>query len=286
MVDRRRRLWAVSAATKLLAVLLVFGPPLVYAGVAEPYLSPPPLVFGPVDVLLVMVGGALLLRLAWPPRHLRSRYWAATAAEAGLSVEDAGLFAAPTAVGTVRGRRVRARIGSNAALKTGTSLNVGVRFTAVEADLPEPAAEGVVLGPTDQDVLMTPYDVAAFADAEAEALVATGTADGLADAVVGDRVRGALAEVDSLNQVYAGDAQAVGDAMPEDDRIPWGTYPGVTTQVDAAHDETMAGGDWLGGADWVSHVSRGTVLDGEALRAQLVAVVAVADAFEDAASRR
>jgi hypothetical protein len=285
MVDRSRRLRVASAATKLAAVLLVFGPGLVYAGAAEPYLSSPPPVFGPVDPLVIMVGGALGLRLAWPPRFLRSRYWRATAAEADLSVEEGGVVSAPTAVGTVRGRRVRARIGSNPALRTGTALDTAVRYTAVEAELREPTGEGVVIGPRDQDTLMTPYDVAAFADAETDELVAAGTTDALAEAVVADRVREALNGVESLNQVYAGDAKAVGDSMPDDERTPWGTNSGVTTQVDVAHEET-AGGDWLGGPGWVSHVSRGTVLDGETLRAEIEAVVAVAEALEDATARR
>jgi hypothetical protein len=285
MGERSRRLRVASAATKLAAVLLVFGPGLVYAGVAEPYLSPPPFVFGPVDALVVTVGGVLALRLASPVRILRARYWRATAAEADLSVEAGGLASPPTVVGTVRGRRVRARIGSNPALRSGAASNTAVRYTAVEAELREPAAEGVIIGPTDQDAPLTPYDVVAFADAEADDLVAAGTTDGLAGAVLDGRVRAALEEVASLDQVYAGDAKAVGDSMPDDERTPWGTYSGVTAQVDAAHDEA-AGGDWLGGPRWVSHVSRGTVLDGETLRAEIEAVVAVAEALEDATARR
>lgn len=279
MSDRARYVTLVYVLTRVLFVLIIFGPGLVYTGVAEPYISPPPFIFGEIDVLGIVFGGVLLVVVAKPTARLRARYWRATATEAGLTPADDESASTHEYTGTVDGRRVRATIGADPALSTESRKT---RYTLVEAALGETHTVGVVLGPADQEAYMTPYDVAAFADVERDGVVAASNRDGLAAAVCTSAVVDGLVAVDGLNQVYAGDAKAVGDTFPADERTPFGTNPGVTRQIEAAHDDEMDGTDWLGGRDWVSHVTRGTVLDADELRRQIEAVVLVARAFEEA----
>lgn len=278
MVGRRHSLVLVRVVEVATAVLLIGGSGLVYAGVAEPYISPPALVFGEVDVLALMIVGASLL-VVRPSKVVRRRYWQATATEAGLTSETATGAETTEYTGTVGGRTVRARTGSTTALAPPNSKD-GRAYTLVEAELTRETADGVILGPSEQDVAVTPYNVAAHPDCETAGLVGVSNSDGLARSVLTDRVQETLLDVDDLHQIYAGNAGVAGNSLPDDDRMVVGTPPGITRAVDAAHDDDMQGGDWLGGQRWVTHVTDGVTLDPEELRKQAEAVAAVADAFE------
>jgi hypothetical protein len=269
-------------ATRVLAVALAFGPGLVYAGVADPYVSPPPEVFGAVDALVVTVVGFALLLAVRPARRLRRRYWRASATDVGLDATGGAFLGATTFEGTVRGRNVRASIGQNGAFESGDHGRTATNYVVVEAALDRTPDAGVVLGPSEQHDAFAAYDVATTPDAAADGLVAVADRDGLADTVLTSAVDDRLHAVNDPSQVYAGDATAAADALPDDDRRPYETSPGVTTQVDAAHDDALVGGDWLGGPRWVSHVDRTILVDADALQARLDAVVAVADALDDA----
>lgn len=279
MLDRKRRLSVVRVLTGIAYVGVLFGPGIVYTGNAEPYLSPPPFVFGEIDAAILMFGGAALLFVFKPTRLLRTRYWKATAKAAGLSPVRRGVLTPPECAGTVRGREVRARTGVNGALTSERKA----RYTVVEAALADEATGGVVVGPADQDGVAA-YDLTASPDAETDTLLAVGSDDGLAREVLDGQVTTTLRAVESLDQVYVGDATAAGETLPDDDRIPFGTYPGVTNEIEAAHDDDMPDRDWLGGPGWVSHVSWGTVVDPVELDRQIDAVVTLADAFEQARS--
>lgn len=279
MADRRRRLRLLRFTELLAAVVLILGPGLVYAGVTEPYISPPTPVFGDVDVLVLMIGGAGLIWLR-PSKFLRRRYWQATAAEAGLTTGHGDTAGSRECTGTIRGRLVRVKTGTTTAFRSSTK-QTRESYTLVEAELDRAASAGVVIGPSAQDTFVTPYDVASHADCERNGLVAVGSSDGLAEAVLTTRVQEALLPVEPLNQVYVGNARAAGDRLPEGDRMVVGTPPSVTRAVDAAHSADMEGGDWLGGNRWVTHLSRDVTLDAEKLRRQVEAIAIVADVFEE-----
>lgn len=277
----------VSVGTKLVALLLAVVPPFVYVGAGEPYIAPPPMLFGAADPLIFISIAFLLLVFVQPSKFLRVRYWRDTAREAGLTpVADR-----PDTVeftGTVRGREVRAKIGTNSVFGSGAngffkSEGADTRYTLVEVALAEPATAGVVIGPEEQRFRVTPYDVARFAEVSVDGLVAIGSREGLADAVLTSDVREAVLAVADPNQFYVGNARAAGENLSDADRTPRGTMPKLTNEVDAAHDDETGRGHWLGGTGWVTHITSGTVLDAAELQAQIDAVVAVAEAFEAAA---
>lgn len=281
MTDKHRRLKLVRFIELLSAVGLIFAPGLVYGGVADPYISPPDPVFGNIDVLLLMIigGGVIWIQ---PSKFLRRRYWRAAAAEAGLDLADGGMSGPRKYAGTIQGRPVRMKTGTTTMFRSSPQPRGedAKSYTLIEAELSQEAAEGVVIGPSEQDAFVTPYDVASYADCKENGLVAVGSGDGLAEAVLTPAVQEALLSIESLNQVYLGNARAAGDRLPEDDRMDVGTPAGVTRLVDAAHDTDMNDGDWLGGKGCVSHLSRGVIFDEEELRRQAEAVATAANVFE------
>jgi len=280
MISKKNRLTIVRFVTAVGFIVVLFGPGVVYTGNAEPYLSPPSFIGGQIDVLFLMFGGFALLYLFNPHKLLRYRYWKAGAKANGLSPTSGGFLRPPVYTGTIRGRAVRARIGRNRALSTQTRR----RYTVVEAALSGEPTSGAVISPHDHDGVAA-YNVAEFPTAEANDLVAVGSDDGLARDVLDSSVTSALRSVDSFNQVYAGDAKAAGDTLPDDERVPYSTYPGLTSEIDAAHDDSRGDRNWLGGKGWVSHVSWGTVLDSTELGRHIEAVVTVAESFDQSTAR-
>jgi hypothetical protein len=282
MTDRSGRLLLFRFTEVTFSALLILGSGVIYVGVAEPYLSPPALVFGEVDVLVLMLAGAGIL-VVRPSRFVRRRYWRLTATEAGLGSPTQNTSGTAEYTGTVQGRTIRARTGSTNALTSPSSQSTGT-YTVVEAKLEHTAADGVVVGQRAQNALVTPYDVATYADCERDGVVAVSNDDDLAESILTDSLRDALSAVDDLHQLYVGNAKVAADSLPADDRTVVGTPPGITRAVDAAHDPDMTGGDWLGGNKWVTHVSDGMILDSDELQRQAEAVATAADIFDSAGS--
>ena len=162
MANRHRLLKLLQVTKILVAVTLIFGSGLVYSGFAEPYISRPDPIIGEVDVLVFMIVGGGLIWLK-PTQLLRNRFWRATVAKAGLNDEQRQSTDSDGFRSTIQGHPIRVKTGSTTAFRSSTKETPD-RYTLVEAELNHDASEGVVIGPSDQDAFVTPYDVSSHAD--------------------------------------------------------------------------------------------------------------------------
>lgn len=256
-------------------VLSVGGAVFLYSGQAAPTVTPAQLPGEPFHGLVAGVALAAVGVLLVSVRETGA--WKAAGRRAGLSPDGGGLFGRPDLAGTVDGRTVRVRTVKR---RTGSSNEGGsskTTYTVVEAELDRPAEEGLIVTPASGGQTVSTsasYRIDADrADVADEELAAVGGPEDVARAVVSGRAREPLVAVDDL--VYVGDAagalkDATGDVS--------GSRIGSWIQGEAA--DRVPGDPSV-----VSVETKGLVLSGDRLREQAEAVVATADAFEDATGR-
>jgi hypothetical protein len=260
----------VVAAVLAIAV----GAILAFAG-TSPLGWTPPAVAGPftpfVVIFVAAVGGWLSLG------RLRSRYWTSAGRQAGLAAESGGLFGSTSFSGTVDGREVRVHLHQVA---SGKGLH-----TVVRALLDGPADDGAVVDVTDGRTVRA-FEVAEQADVEVDGLAAAGGSRAVAEAVVTDGAGEALRAIGYPGQVFVGDASR---AYEDLERLSGSDVGDPDLRLDVEQHYTREDdptGEPLVDAASVTHVTSRQVLDGDELRRQVEAVVAVADAFERAAGTR
>lgn len=220
--------------------------------------------------------------------------WQEAGRQAGLRpADDSGDTKGPELTGTVDGRTVTARYDKRKMKGTGEQEGRWVTFTLGEAELPGPADEGVVVGSAggsvDAGVGTLDFDDMAETVSAAEGLVAAETGDlvlvGTSAATVeavADGLSGkALRAIRDLSIVSLGDASGV-----------------VASWAEARNEELEGAGSSIaeypvdnlvervpGDAATVTVETKASIRDGDELRRFAEAVVAIADAFEEATAR-
>lgn len=223
--------------------------------------------------------------------RLERAEWTQTGREAGL--RPAGSGSPPELTGTVDGRTVRARLekrtvsGAEGASKT-------VPYTVVEAELDGPADHGLVGGPADASI------DAHIGTLEFEAVVENVD---IADDLVAVEEDGLVVAGTSETAVRALATGTMGDALRSDDQLNLlsvGNGTLVVTSFAQAHNAEMEGvGRSLaeypvdnlvealpGDASTATVETYAHIQDGDALRGQAAAVVAIADVFDEATRPR
>lgn len=267
-MERRARYRVVRNGV-VVAVLAVAGASiLAFAGTAPLGVTPPAFA-GPATPVVLILAAALLG--SGSLSRLESRYWQSAGSEAGLEPESGGLFGAARFAGTVDGREVRVHLHQ---VSEGKGLH-----TVVRALLEGPAEDGAVVDFTGGRTVRA-FEVAEQADVEVEGLAAVGGSLAVAEAVVGGRAGDALRAVGVPGQVFVGDASRAFEGLDEFGGTDAGDA-GLRLDVEQHYGGgyNPAGEPLVDDAS-VAHVCSRRVLDGEELRRQAEAVVAVADAFE------
>lgn len=258
--------------------LLVFGGTVaVFSGRAAPLVTPEMLpVGGPIGMVvfaggLLVVGGVVIALL-------KRRAWRRAGQRANLTPEGGGLLEKPALVGTENGRTVRARTVKRQTGGGGESGSSKSTFTVVEADLDEPAADGLVIGNGGEDIAdIGDMPVDLEADTVGEFAV-VGTSEELARETLTTRAQNELHEPSLLESVLVGNASDVLlEAVPDSDGLLTGA---LTDSIERKLRDEIAGD-----AGTVRVETEGMLLDGEELDRQLTAVAAVADGFESAIAR-
>lgn len=256
--------------------LLVFGITVaVFSGQAAPLLTPDMLPIGGPPALFVL-GGGLLVAGVLVIGQLKRRAWRRVGRNAGLTPAGGGLFSNPDLDGAVDGRTVRARTITRQQNSGGEGGSSSVTYTIVEADLSEPATEGLIVNRGgDGDFAGAQQLSGDIESYTIDGFHAVGTSRDLAEAVLTSRVQTALREPSLVGSVKAGNAADVLlDALPDSDGMLMGKLSdGIESTIRAEF-----GGD----AGTVRIESKGLLLDSAELDRQLSAVVAVAGAFESA----
>lgn len=214
--------------------------------------------------VVTVLGGLVVVR--W----LLARNWRRACAAARLTATGDGWY--PTFEGTIDGRRVRATVQKEQSVGDDGSST----YTVIEADLREAVQKGAVGSPTRGDGPdFEPFPISnPDGTAPDRELVAAGDRK-LATVTITGEAGDALAAVDDLAQVYAGDAGAVvhqsglgqGDSSPSE---------GYLLEFQRAFHRL----DWADNPSTVAHVTQGVVADRTAIEQQAAAVAAVADAVD------
>lgn len=279
----------VGAATAAWAILVVGGVVSVYTGRAEPYLSPSDVPVGSqaafVGMLVLVAAGLIVGSIV--QKRLKSGEWQDAGRRAGFRPGGGSL---PDLTGTVDGRPVRARLVEHTVSQSGEGAgSTTVVYTYVETELSGPADDGVIVGGDwgEIDAERGSIDFEAMAeDVGAEEdlvavtagdLYAVGTSEAATRAVAAGRVQEAVRSLGGLNLVYVGDASRVvasyAEAQNEELEGSIMEFP-VDTLVEAVP----------GDAATVTIGTKAWIRDGDELRRQAEAAVAIADASEEAAT--
>lgn len=207
--------------------------------------------------------------------HRKSSAWRAMGRRLDLSVDSGGLglFGTPDLRGTVQGRPVRVSTYTKTS-GSGESRS-STTYTLVEANLDEHVENGVIVGRDDSGGTTT--DDFEGMPVEKVSLdggfVAIGATEGIADEILTTRVRNALSGPRELGMVSVGNAvDTMMDAIPN----TGGVFGWIAERASAANP--------AGDSSTVSNKTRGVLLDPDEVQRRLDAVVAVADAYEDATS--
>lgn len=258
--------------------VLVFGATVtVFSGRAAPLFTPEMIpMSGPLSLFvfaasLLAVGGTAI----W---LLKRRAWRRAGRGANLTPDGGGLLGNKTFAGTVAGRAVRAKTITR---KTGSSDEGGsskTTYTVVEADLDEPATEGLVIG-TGSDGMGDIGNLPITLETDTVGQFAVvGTSEELAQDTLTPHAEDALREPARLDLVFAGNAADVLlEPVPDSD----GALTGRLTDGIEKKVRNRLAGD----AGTVSTQTKGLILDSDELDRQTRAVAAVANEFETASSR-
>jgi hypothetical protein len=258
-------------------------------GFAEPFLSVADVPGGStgafVGAMVAAVAGWVVLGSVY--RRLERADWKQTGREAGL--RPAGSGSPPELTGTVDGRTVRARLEKRTVSGTEGSTRQ-VPYTVVEAELDGPADHGLVGGPADGDIDAN-IGTLAF-----EAVVENAN---LADDLVAVEEQGLVVAGTAETAVRALATGTMGDALRSDDQLNLlsvGDGARVVTSFAEAHNAEMEGvgrslaeypvdnlvEELPGDAATATVETDAHIQDGDVLRGQAAAVVAIADVFEEA----
>ncbi|MFB6282602.1 MAG: hypothetical protein ABEK59_01525 [Halobacteria archaeon] len=254
-------------------ILLVFGVTVaIYSGKVSHLLTPQMLsidrpfgLFGFAGGLMVL--GALVLVL------LKKRAWKRAGRRANLKPKGGGLFSKPDLVGSLNGRKVRARTIKKKTGSDGESSSNKSTFTVVEADLDESPEEGLVIGIGDGEGVSTAQDMPVdFDTGSVNGFAVVGSTD-IARETLTTRAENALRDPELLDSVLVGNvADVLLEAVPESDGFILGK---LTEGIEKAiRDGT------LGESGKVRAETKGVILDSDELEEQIQAVSAVADGFE------
>jgi hypothetical protein len=254
--------------------ILVFGATVaVFSGKVAPLVTPSMIPVGGPFSLFVFAGGLLVLG-GLVVSQLKKRAWKRAGRRANLTPDGSGFFGNPDLVGTHKGRSVTVRTVKR---KTGSSGEGGsnkTTYTIVEADLDEPAADGIVagLGAEDADTnfgeLATQLETTTVNDFQA----VTDAPERARDLLDGKTQR-ALEGPERVDTVLVGDASSVlVDAIPDGEGML------AEKMTDAMKSKIEK--EFPGDADTVTVQSKGLLLDASALEEQLDAVATVANEFE------
>ena len=183
----------------------------------------------------------------------------------------------PDLVGTVDGRKVRARSESRAVGGGNESGSDTARFTVVETDLAEPTKRGLIVtagSPPTAGRGDVPVDLADQLTTVGDVTILGGSEE-FARAVVTPRVQSVLTETVPDGEVHVGESANVFLEAVEDSS--GGLAGSMMGLMEDKIKERMPGGPESVGTD-----RRGVILDGADLEARARAVVAVANGFEQA----
>lgn len=262
-------------------------------GLAEPTLSfadvPGGSTGGMAGAMVAAVAGWMLI--GYVRQRVQRGEWKQTGREAGLRPTGEG--SPPELTGTVDGRTVRARLEHRTVNSGGEGTSRRVPYTVVEAELDGPADHGLVGGPADGEI---DADVGTL---RFEAVVEN--AD-VADDLVAVEEQGLVVAGTSETAVETLGTGTMGDALRSDDQLNLlsvGDGASVVTSFAEAHNAEMEGvGSSLaeypvdnlveevpGNAGTATVETHAHIQDGDALRGQAAAVVAIADVFEEATDR-
>jgi hypothetical protein len=258
-------------------VLIVFASTVaLFSGQAEPLVSPSMLPANGPFAMVGLAGGSLIVG-AVVLTQLKRRAWRRAGRHAGLTAEGGGLFRSADLVGTegertVRARTIKRKTGGG---ESGTSKTT---YTVVEADLREPATEGLLIArgnssPTEVGELPLEMETRSVGE-----FAVVGGADELGHKVLSDRVQDALRQSPLLDTMLVGNASDVLlEAVPDGDG---GLMGWVTDGI-----EDKLADHIPGDASTVRVETKGMLLDEVALERQVTAVATVADEFEAVTAR-
>jgi hypothetical protein len=241
---------------------------------------------GMAGAMVAAVAGWMLIGYA--RQRVQRGEWKQTGREAGLRPTGSG--SPPELMGTVDGRTVRARLEHRTVNSGGEGASRRVPYTVVEAGLDGPADHGLVGGPADGELdadigtlrfeaVVEHADVADdLVAVEEQGLAVAGTAETAVETLATGTMGDALRSDDQLNLLSVGDAAGVvasfaeaRNAEMEGAGSSLAEYP-----VDNLREELP------GDAGTATVETHAHIQDGDALRGQAAAVVAIADVFEEA----
>jgi hypothetical protein len=256
--------------------VVVFGlTVLVYSGQAAPFLTPSMFPLGGIPGFIAFVAGLLVagaLVIEW----LQKRAWVGAGRQARLEPAERTLYSKPDLVGTVDGRPVRVRTMKRHSGGGGDSESSTEMVTVVETDLDHTPEEGLVIGGQGEDA---PSGMGSMAlDLEAQTVgefAVVGEPAGIAPEVVTQRARSALAEPDLNDAVLAGEASSI--LLAGVPSFGGGVGGSLSDGLESRLTEAVPGD-----ADMVRTETSGVLLDAEEMAAQIDAVTAVAQEFEQA----
>lgn len=286
---------ALLEAMKWVLVALILGVGItVGSGNAEPYVSPSAIPGGPEATFAGMFVGvvAVVLVVGQLQEVIRGDEWEAAGRHAGLQPEgNGGLRSLPDVSGTVDGVAVTARTEKHTVNTGGEGGSTTVRYTLVEAELPGPADDGVIVGRTGDgrmraergevdvdDVVEHLSADEGLVTAETGDLSAVGTSEPAVQAVINGPAGKATRSLEKLDLAHVGDAAAVVASYAE-------------TQNEELEDSVFEfpverlADPVPGDAATVTIETKDLVLNVEEFRRLVVAVVAIADAFAEATVR-
>lgn len=282
-------------AVKWVLVALILGVGILAgSGQAQPYISPADIPGGPPGTLAGMLVGVLVVvyGINYFQEDITGDHWEAAGRSAGLQPTDGGgLMRLPDLTGTVDGRAVTARTERHKRNSAGEGGSTEVRYTLIEAELSEPADEGVLVGGTGarmrakrgridfEDTVENGPAAGALVTAETGEHTVVGTSAAVTQAVTDGAPAEALAALETLNIAYVGDAAGVfesyGEARNEELAESIFEYP-VAELVDRVP----------GNATTVTLETRDLLLNVDEFRRHVLAAVAIANAVEAATDRQ
>lgn len=269
--DVAQAVWFLVSAAAVIAA---------YTGNAEPYVSPSQLPGGGTSsagMYMFLAGAALALAGILVISRFKAGAWKGLSE--GTDLEPEGGLGSSDLTGTVRGRPVRARTASRRTSGGEHSSNTKT-VTVVEADLSAPTDQGVMVtrhpeGGAPSEVEFSDTTVRGTAVDDRFAVMGDGD-EALVEALVSGRAREAMLAVDDLGALSVGDpTDALLEGLPDmSDSMLGGMFE--------SHVEGRVEGGTDGDRSTVSVETDGTLLDAAELQRRVDAVVAVAEAVEDA----
>lgn len=198
-----------------------------------------------------------------------------------LSQDDHSSVGKAILSGRVRGRPVRARSYTSKSSSGGEGSSKSVTVTVVEADLNQSAAGGVIVNSASGGFTDS---AEGGPDAENGELAAISDQESHAQALISGRVRDALDQLDTVGQLFVGDAETVfREAIPDLDGADegLGVWGSSTADKRVAFMNMGMDIDIEGDAKTVTHRVTDPVLAPDELEREVEAVVTVAEVYEE-----